>query len=41
MRSAEVIADYFNGKQLAKNIILPVETISRENLEKWEAACTF
>jgi ribose transport system substrate-binding protein len=41
VRSAEVIADYFNGKQLSKNILLPVETISRENVGKWEAACTF
>jgi ribose transport system substrate-binding protein len=41
VRSAELIADYFNGKSLPKNIILPVETISRENLGKWEAACTF
>jgi hypothetical protein len=41
VRAAEVIADYFNGKQLPKNIVLPVETISRENVGKWEAACTF
>jgi ribose transport system substrate-binding protein len=41
VRSAEVIADYFNGKQLPKTIILPVETVSRDNVGKWEAACTF
>jgi len=41
VRSAEVIADHFNGKQVAKTIILPVETISRDNIQKWEAACTF
>ena len=41
VRSAEIIADYFNGKKLPKNIILPVETISRDNVSKWEAACTF
>jgi ribose transport system substrate-binding protein len=41
VRSAEAIADYFNGKQLPKNIILPVETIDRGNIAKWEAACTF
>jgi ribose transport system substrate-binding protein len=41
VRSAEVIADYFNGKQLPKNIILPVETIDRGNIAKWESACTF
>ncbi len=41
VRSAEIIADYFNGKKLPKNIILPVETISRDNISKWEAACTF
>lgn len=41
VRSAEIIADHFNGKQLPKTIILPVETISRDNVAKWEAACTF
>jgi ABC-type sugar transport system substrate-binding protein len=41
LRSAEAIADHFAGKQLPKNIILPVETISRDNVAKWEAACTF
>jgi ribose transport system substrate-binding protein len=41
LRSAEAIADYFAGKQLPKNIILPVETVSRANVAQWEAACTF
>ena len=41
VRTAEVTADYFNDQRLPKYIFLPVETISRDNVSKWEAACTF
>jgi len=41
VRSAELIADYFSGKQLPKFVYLPVETITRANVEKWEAPCTY
>lgn len=41
IRSAEIIADFFEGKQLPKHIILPVETVTRENMPQWEAACSF
>lgn len=40
-RAAELIADHFNGKTLAKKEILPVETVTKANVEKWEAACTY
>ena len=40
-RAAELIADHFNGKQLPKFVYLPVETISKANVEKWEALCMF
>lgn len=40
-RSAELIADYFSGKQLPKFVYLPVETITKANVDKWEAPCTF
>jgi hypothetical protein len=36
-----VVADYFNDKRFPKYMFLPVETISRDNVSKWEAACTF
>ena len=34
-RSAEMVADYFNGKTLPKHEILPVELVTRANVEKW------
>jgi len=40
-RAAELIADHFNGKTLNKKEILPVETVTKANVEKWEAACTY
>lgn len=40
-RAAELIADYFNGKSLPKFEYLPVEAITKENLDKWEGPCTF
>jgi ABC-type sugar transport system substrate-binding protein len=40
-RAAELIADHFNGKTLKKNEILPVETVTKANLAKWEEACTY
>jgi ribose transport system substrate-binding protein len=40
-RAAELIADHFNGKKLAKKEILPVETVTKANVDKWEAACTY
>lgn len=39
--SAELIADYFNGKTPPKRKILPAATVERENAELWEAACSF
>lgn len=40
-RAAELIADHFNGKTLPKKEILPVETITKANVAKWEEACTY
>ena len=39
--AAELIADHFNGKKLAKTIIQPVEAITKDNIDKWAEACTF
>jgi ribose transport system substrate-binding protein len=41
LKAAEMVADHFNGKKLPKHEILPVETITRANVDKWEDACTF
>ena len=41
IRAAELIADYFSGKQLPKFEYLPVEMITKANVEKWESPCTF
>jgi len=40
-KAAELIADHFNGKKLKKHEILPVETVTKANLEKWETPCTY
>jgi ABC-type sugar transport system substrate-binding protein len=40
-RAAEMIADHFNGKALPKSEILPVETITKANIAKWEEACSY
>jgi ABC-type sugar transport system substrate-binding protein len=40
-RAAELINDHFNGKTLKKNEILPVETVTKANVAKWEEACTY
>src|SRR5215813_6923178 len=41
LKAAEMIADHFNGKTLPKNEILPVETITKANVDKWEEACSY
>ena len=40
LKAAEMIADHFNGKKLPKKEILPVETITKANVAKWEEACS-
>ena len=35
------MAAYFNGEKLDKNIILSMELITRENVDKFAAPCTF
>ena len=41
LKAAEMIADHFNGKTLPKKEILPVETITKANVDKWEEACSY
>jgi ABC-type sugar transport system substrate-binding protein len=40
-RAAEAAADYFSGKTLPTIIRLPIEPITRANVDKWTAACTY
>ncbi len=40
-RAAELVIDYFNGKTLPKQNLLPVELVTRENVAKWEQPCSY
>jgi ABC-type sugar transport system substrate-binding protein len=40
-RGAELAADHFNGKTLTKHEYLPVEAVSKANLDKWEGPCSW
>jgi ABC-type sugar transport system substrate-binding protein len=41
LKAAEMLAEHFNGKKLPKHEILPVETITKANVDQWEAACSY
>lgn len=41
LKAADMIADHFNGKTLPKKEILPVETITKANVAKWEEVCSY
>ena len=38
---ADAANDFFAGKTLPKETLLPVELIDKSNLSQWEAACTY
>ncbi len=40
-RAADVIGEYFSGKIPPKDVLLPVELITKDNLAQWAAACTY
>jgi ABC-type sugar transport system substrate-binding protein len=40
-RSAEVLAMHFSGKPVPKQELLPVELVTKDNVGKWEEACSF
>lgn len=40
-RAAELIIDFFNGKTLPKQNLLPVELVTKENVAKWEEPCSY
>lgn len=39
--AADVIADYFAGKKPPKMSLLPVDAITKANVDQWAAACTY
>jgi ribose transport system substrate-binding protein len=39
--AADLVNDYFEGKPLKKYNYLPVETITKANIAKWEKICTY
>jgi hypothetical protein len=36
-----VIDEYFNGKKLTKEVLLPLATVTKANVTQWEAPCTY
>jgi ABC-type sugar transport system substrate-binding protein len=41
VRAADVINEYFGGRKLPKEQLLPVTTVTKANLAQWEAPCTY
>lgn len=39
--AADVVNDYFAKKPLPKNVLQPLETITKANIAQWEAPCTY
>jgi ribose transport system substrate-binding protein len=39
--AADAVNDYFAGKTLPKNDLLPVEMITKANVAQWQAPCTY
>jgi hypothetical protein len=36
-----VINEYFGGKKLPKEDLLPLTTVTKANVAEWEAPCTY
>jgi ABC-type sugar transport system substrate-binding protein len=41
VRSADVINEYFGGRKLPKEDLLPLATVTKANVAQWEAPCTY
>jgi ribose transport system substrate-binding protein len=41
VHAANVIDEYFSGRKLPKEILLPLATVTKANVTQWEAACTY
>lgn len=40
-KEADAVNDYFAGKKLPKNDLLPVQLITKANVDQWQAPCTY
>lgn len=40
-RTAELMADFFNGKTIPKEVVLPAVLITKENISDYEAPCSY
>lgn len=40
-RTSELMADYFNGKSLPKEVVLPAVLITKENIAEYEGPCSY
>ena len=40
-KAADVVADYFDGKIPPKQVVLDVEAIDKNNIDKFAAGCTY
>jgi len=41
IKTADTVNDYFSGKKLPKQVLLPTELITKENVARWEQKCTY
>jgi len=41
IKTADTVNDYFSGKKLPKQVLLPTELITKENVTQWEQKCTY
>lgn len=41
VKTADAVNDYFNGKKLPKQILLPVNLITKANVNQWAKKCTY
>jgi ribose transport system substrate-binding protein len=41
IRAADAIDEHFSGKTLPKEILLPIDTVTKANVSQWEAPCTY
>ena len=41
VRAADAIHEYFGGKKLPKENLLPLTTVTKANVAQWEAPCTY
>ena len=41
IKTADTVDDYFSGKKLPKQVLLPAELITRQNVAQWAQKCTY